>query len=102
MHILWIFKVLKFHNFEIMNFFFSVSNRLLLAHIFYHQLAFIIWVLCKIFIFNNKKFHFQKSLTKPKPKIGLNGFLIWVSWHSYVLKNDNVHDYHGFKWQEKK
>jgi hypothetical protein len=36
--------------------------------------------------FNDKKFHFQKSLTKPKPKIKSNGFLIWVSWHSCVLK----------------
>jgi hypothetical protein len=36
---------------------------------FYHQLIFIIWILLKSF-FNDKKIHFQKFLTTPKPKIG--------------------------------
>jgi hypothetical protein len=40
--------------------------------------------------FNDKKFLLQKSLTEAKPKIGSNEFLIWVSWHSCVLKRNNV------------
>jgi hypothetical protein len=85
MNILWIFEIVNFFN---------VSNRLLSSHFFYHQLTFIIWVLwksfVKMFLFNDKKFHFQKSLIKSKPKIGSNRFLIWVSWHLYVLKKNNV------------
>jgi len=65
---------------------------LLSFHIFYHQDTSIIWVLWKSFVeitfFNNIKVHFQKSLTKPKLKIGSNGFLIWVSWHSCLKKNN--------------
>jgi hypothetical protein len=40
--------------------------------------------------FNDKNFHFQKSLTKAKSKIGSNIFLIWIYWDSYVLKRNNV------------
>jgi hypothetical protein len=79
----WIFKcTLEFHTFLIV-IFFNVSNKLLSFHIFYHQLISIIWVLWKSFVeitfFNNIKSHFQKSLIKPKLKIGSNGFFIWVS-----------------------
>jgi hypothetical protein len=59
-------------------------------------------VLCKMSFINDKKFHFRKSLTKPKLKIGSNGFLIWVSWHSCLLKGIMCHDYHGFKWPKRK
>ncbi len=94
MYILWIFKVLEFHIFENCKCFFNVSNRLLSFHIFYNQLISIIWVLWKSFVkmsfFNDNFFHFEKSLTKLKLKIGSNGFLIWVSWHSCVLKRNNV------------
>jgi hypothetical protein len=41
-------------------------------------------------LFSNRKFHFHKYLTKPKPKIESILFLIRVSWHSCVLKNNNV------------
>jgi hypothetical protein len=70
--------------------FFFVCNRLLLSHIFYHQLISIIWVLCKNVLFFNRFFHFQKSFIKPKLKIGSNGYLIWVSWNSCVLKKNNM------------
>jgi hypothetical protein len=95
----WSFEILNFESFGIPHFwncecFFNVFNRLLSSHIFYHQLIFIIWVLWKAFVkmsfFNDRSFHFQKSLTKPKLKIGSNGILIWVSWHSCVLKRNNV------------
>jgi hypothetical protein len=90
---------LNFQSFEISHFwtcecFFSVSNRLLSSHMFYYQLIYIIWILWKSFVkmsvFNDITFHFQKSLTKPKLKIRSNGFLIWVSWYSCVLKRNNV------------
>ncbi len=97
----WIFKSTYFeyqnfriHIFEIMNVFFTMSNRLLSFDIFYDQLIFVIWVLWKSFVkmsfFNDKNFHFQKFLIKPKPKIGSNGFFIWVSQHSCVLEKNNV------------
>jgi len=93
LYIFWIFKVLKIHIFEIVNVF-LVSNRLLSSHIFYHQFISNIWVLWKSFVkksfFNDKIFHFQKSLIKSKFKIGSNEFLIWVYWHSCVLKRNNV------------
>ncbi len=92
-YIHWIFKVLEFHIFEIVNFF-NVFNRLLSFHIFYHQLNSIIWVLwksfVKMFFFNDRNFHFQKCLIKPKLNIGSNGFLIWIFWQSCVLKNNIV------------
>jgi len=76
-------------NFEC---FFSVFNRLLSFHIFYHQLICIIWILwiflVKRSFFNDRNFHFQRFLTKQKPEIGSNGFLIWGSWHSCVLKKE--------------
>ncbi len=86
----WILKISHFWNYEC---FFNVSNRYYHL-IFLPSLTFIILVLWKSFakmsFFNDKKFHFQKSLTKPKPKIGSNGILIRVSWHSCVLKRNNV------------
>jgi len=90
---------LNFQGFRLPHFwncecFLSVYNRLLSCHIFYHQLNFIIQVreksFIKMFFLNDRNFRFQKSLTKPKPKIGSNGFLTWVSWHSYVFKRNNV------------
>jgi hypothetical protein len=90
----WNFQSFKIPHFWNCECFFSVSDRLLSSHIFYHQLISIIWILWKSFvkmsIFNDIIFHFQSSLTKPKFKIGSNGFLIWVSWHSCVLKRNNV------------
>jgi hypothetical protein len=100
----WKFKfsnvhILNFQSFRIPHFwncecFSSVSNRLLSSHTFYHQLIYIIWVLWKSFVkmsfFIDIIFHFQRSLTKQKLKIGSNGFLIWVSWHSCVWKKNNV------------
>jgi hypothetical protein len=34
-------------------------------------------------------------------KISSNRFLIWIHWHSYEWKNNEItcHDFHGFKWQ---
>jgi hypothetical protein len=85
------FKIPHFWNCEC---FFYVSNMLLSFHIFYHQLISIIWVLRKSYVkmsfFNNRFFHFQKSLTKPKLQIESSGFLSSVSWHSCVLKRNNV------------
>jgi hypothetical protein len=40
MYILWIFKVLEFHIFEIVNVFFTMSNRLLSSYIFYQQILY--------------------------------------------------------------
>jgi hypothetical protein len=40
--------------------------------------------------FNDKVFHFEKSLTKLNTKIRWNIFLIWIFWHSYVLKKNDV------------
>ncbi len=101
---------LNFQSFRIPHFwncecFYSVFNRLLPSHIFYHQLISIIWILWKSFVkmsfFNDRIFHFQKSLIEQKLKIGSNGFLIWVFWHSCVLKRNNVpYDYNGFKWKK--
>ncbi len=94
MYILWIYKVLEFHIFENLKVFLNVSNMLLSCHIFKYWLNFIIWLLWNSFVkmscFNDKNFHFQKSLIKPKFKIGSNEFFIWVSWHSCVLKRNNV------------
>ncbi len=94
----WIIHTLNFQSFRNPHFWncecFLVSNILLSSHIFYHQFISKIWVLWKSFVkmsfFNDKKFHFQKSLIKPKFKIGSNEFLIWVSRHSCVLKRNNV------------
>jgi hypothetical protein len=44
----------------------------------------------KMAFFNDRNFHFQKSLIKSKLKIGSIWFLIWVFWHSYVLKKNNL------------
>jgi len=44
----------------------------------------------KMSFFDDKNSHFQNILIKSKPKFGTNGFLIWVSWHSCVLKRSNV------------
>jgi hypothetical protein len=67
------FQILKIPYFKTYEIIFGVFNRLLSFHIFYHQLTSIIWVLWKSFVkmsfFNDKKIHFQKFLTKPKPKI---------------------------------
>jgi hypothetical protein len=57
--------------------FFKIVNVFLMCFIgyyhfffFYHQLIFMMWILWKSFvkmsILNDKKFHFQKTLTKPK------------------------------------
>ncbi len=90
MYVLWIFKVLKFHIFEIVNVFIVCLIGYYHLSFFYHQLFFIIWILWKSFekmsFFNNNFFHFQKFLTKQKLKIGSNAFLIWVSSNSCVLK----------------
>jgi hypothetical protein len=97
------FRISHFWNYEIV---FSVFNRLLSSHIFYHQLIFIRWVLWKSFVkmsfFNDKIFHFQKSLIKPKLKIGSNGFLIRVFWHSCLLKRNNVPWLPWFPMKKKK
>ncbi len=85
------FRIPHFWNCE---YFFSVSNKLLSSFFLHHQLISIIWVLWKSFVkmylFNDNFFHFQKSLMKPKLKTESNRFLIWISWHSCVLKRNNV------------
>jgi hypothetical protein len=103
MYIFWIFKVLKFHTFEIV--IFLIVSLIGYYHlIFYHQLISIIWILWKFFVkmsfSNDRIFQFQKSLIKPKLKIWSNGFLIWVFLHSYVLKRNNVPWLPWFKWQK--
>ncbi len=100
--------LLKFWNFEflsahILNFQSFKIPHIWIANVFkmcligyYHLTFFTINLILlyesfvKMSFFNDKKIHFQKSLIKPKPKIGANGFLIWVSWHSCVLKRNNV------------
>jgi hypothetical protein len=52
--------------------------------------------------FNDRIFHFQKSIIKLKLKIGSNEFLIWVSWHSCMLKRNNVPWLPWFQMEEKK
>ncbi len=105
MYILWIFKVLKFHIFEIVNFF-KVCLIGYYHLFFYHQIIYIIWVLWKSFVkmsfFNDNFFCFQKSLTKPKLKIGPYGFLIWKSWHPCALKRNNVPWLPWFQMTKKK
>jgi hypothetical protein len=106
MYIFWIFKVLEFHTFEIMIFFKTCLIDYYHFICLYHQLTFIIWILwksfVKIFFFNDRNFHFQKSLTKPKPKFGSNGFLVWFFKHSYVLKRNNVPWLPQFQMEENK
>jgi hypothetical protein len=76
MYIPRIFKAVEFHIFKIVN----VFLMCLIGH--YHLIFFTInlFLLYQSFVkmsfFTNKKIHFQKSLTKPKPKIESNGFLI--------------------------
>jgi hypothetical protein len=87
------FQIFRIPHFGIVN----VYSMCLIGYYhsyFYHQLISIIWVLWKSFIkmsFSNAIiFHFHKFSIKPKLKIGSNGFLIWFSWPSCVLKRNNV------------
>jgi len=78
MYIFWIFKVLRFHMFEIVNVFSVCIVGYLSPHFFTIESTFIIWILWKSFVkmpfFHDRNFHIWKSFTKPKPKIGSNGF----------------------------